>query len=296
MVETIRYKNKKNRFSPLMTVLFVFFMLYTVVLFSMLLWALLSTFKDRREFQISTIGLPKHFSFANYASVIDLFKMVIKTDSGANRTVYFAELVLNSVEYAVGSALLQTIVLCITAYCCARYKYVFSKIVHSTVIVLMIIPIVGTLPSSIRIAQTLGLYGKMWGMWIMNSSFLGLYFLVFYDMFKSLPASFFEAARVDGANDWHLLFKIALPLSLNGFLTVLLINFITYWNDYQTPLIYIKQNPVISYAMYNITQTVRGNVPQVLCAAIIVMLPIVILFCLANKRLMGNLTVGGVKG
>lgn len=295
MEAKVKKKNKKS-ISCLMTVLFIIFMLYTALFLFLMLWSFISTFKGRRDFQTSPVGFPSVFTFENYTSVISLFKMQIKELDGSNRNVYFFEMFLNSIGYSVGSAVCQTIVLCITAYCCARYRYVFSKIVYSIVIILMVIPVVGTLPSSIQISKALGLYGSMGGIWIMNASFLGLYFLVFYELFRSLPESFFEAAQIDGANDFDLLFKIALPLSVNTFLTVLLINFIGYWNDYQTPLIYLKRNPVLSYSMYNITQTVRGNVPQVLSATIIVLAPVFILFCLVNKRLMGNLTIGGVKG
>jgi alpha-1,4-digalacturonate transport system permease protein len=288
-----KYKTKRE-FSPFMLLLFIVFVAYTLILLGLLVWALVSSLKGRREFQTSPYGFPKELLFENYKDALELFKMQIREETGL-RYVYFGELVKNSLLYAVGSAFFQTLSISITAYCCAKYRYKFSKLIYTVVLIMMMMPVVGTLSSSIQIAQALNIYGTMGGIWIMNASFLGIYFLVFYDVFASIPKAVFEAARIDGANDLQLIRHIAFPLAAKTFMIVFLINFITYWNDYQTPIIYLKTKPVIAYALFNITQTVRGNAPLILCAAIIVLVPIIVLFCCTSKYLMGNLTTGGVK-
>lgn len=287
-------QKSKKKFNLFMFILFIFFVIYTLILFGLLTWAISSSFMGRREFQTTPFGFPKELNFENYKTVLDLFKIQIRDDGGL-RYVYFGELLTNSLLYAVGSAFFQTLSVCITAYCCAKYRYKFSGIIYSVVLIMMMLPVVGTLSSSIQIAQALNLYDTIGGIWIMNASFLGIYFLVFYDVFASIPKALFEAARIDGANDIHLLTKIAAPLSVKTFMIVFLINFITYWNDYQTPIIYLKTKPVIAYALFDITQNIRGNVPQILCAALIILVPVIILFCCTSKYLMGNLTAGGVK-
>lgn len=73
---------------------------------------------------------------------------------------------------------------------------------HTTVLITMVIPVVGSLPAEIRMAQSLGLYDQIWGMWILKANFLGMYFLVFYNIFKALPASYTEAAKIDGAREY----------------------------------------------------------------------------------------------
>ena len=59
-----------------------------------------------------------------------------------------------------------------------------------------------------------------------------------------------EAACIDGAGNLSVLLRIILPLSRNTFFTVMLINFITFWNDYQTPLIYMPSKPTVAYGMF----------------------------------------------
>lgn len=284
----------RGRTSPIFVVLFIFLAIYSLILIGLLVWAMISAFKTPRDFQTNPVGLPEKI-VNNFAEAIKLYKIQVGGVKGRPLYAMFPQMLYNSVLYSVGCALFNTIVICLTAYCCARYKYRLSKIVYAVVLVTMTIPIVGSLPSQIQVSQALGVYNKIWGMWLQSASFLGLYFLVFYETFASLPNSFFEAARIDGAGDFSLIFRIALPLAKNVFFTIFLLNFITYWNDYQTPLLFLKSMPVLSYGLYLITQS-NAYVPMIMAAATVVLAPVIIIFIFANKKLMGNLTVGGVKG
>ncbi|MBR2647180.1 MAG: carbohydrate ABC transporter permease [Clostridia bacterium] len=214
-----------------------------------------------------------------------------------------AKMYLNSILYATGCAFAATFVPCIAAYACARFKFKFSRIMHTTVIIVMMIPIVGSMPSEIEVAKTLGFMNQIWGLWLMKANFLGLYFLMFYDVCKALPASFSEAAKIDGANNFQIFFKIAMPLLKNTFMTVLLILFISFWNDYQTPMVYMPSFPVIAVGLNTVmtTNAYAGRydhtmVPARMAIAVMTAVPVIILFACFQKRLLGNLTVGGVKG
>ena len=284
----------RGKTSPFFVVLFVLLAIYSLILIGLLVWAMISAFKTPRDFQTNPVGLPEKI-VNNFGEAIKLYKIQVGGVKGRPRYAMFPQMLYNSVLYSVGCALFNTIVICLTAYCCARYKYRLSKIVYAVVLVTMTIPIVGSLPSQIQVAQTLRIYNEIWGMWLQSASFLGLYFLVFYETFASLPNSFFEAARIDGADDLSLIFRIALPLAKNVFLTIFMLNFITYWNDYQTPLLFLKSIPVLSYGLYLITQS-NAYVPMIMAAATVVLAPVIVIFVFANKKLMGNLTVGGIKG
>lgn len=285
---------KRSKTSPFFIILFVLLAIYSLILVGLLVWAMISAFKTPRDFQTNPVGLPEKI-VNNFAEAIKLYKIQVGGIKGQPLYAMFPQMLFNSILYSVGCALFNTAVTCITAYCCARYKYRLSKIVYAIVLVTMTVPIVGSLPSQIKVAQSLGIYNTVWGMWLQSASFLGLYFLVFYETFAALPDSFFEAARIDGAGDLSLMFRIALPLAKNVFLTIFLLNFITYWNDYQTPLLFLKSMPVLSYGLYLITQS-NAYVPMIMSAATVVLAPVIIIFIFANKKLMGNLTVGGVKG
>ncbi len=213
-----------------------------------------------------------------------------------------------SLLYAGGCAFVSTFVPCIAAYACARFKYKFSRFMHTLVVVVMMIPIVGSAPSEIALSKSLGIFNEIWGLWIMKANFLGLYFLMFYDICKSLPGSFSEAAKIDGANNYQIFFQIAMPLIKNTFFTVLLIRFIGFWNDYQTPMVYMPSYPTIALGLNSLIAKAGDSVsqgesgfdltavPSKMAAVVFAATPVCILFAVFQNRLLGNLTMGGVKG
>ncbi len=292
-----RLKQKREKMNTTTGILMVLLICYAVCLFSLLLWGVITSFKDNRfDFRTNPIGLPKEWVW-NFQTVYESFFVNIVTADGG-RNVGVPEMFLNGFLYAIGSAFCATLVPCITAYLCARFKYKFSNLIYTTVIVVMIIPIIGSLPAEISMARNLGLYDKIWGIWLMKANFLGMYFLVFHAAFRALPMAYTEAARLDGAGNFSILFKIMLPLVRNAFFTVMLVNFITFWNDYQTPLIYLPSHPTIAVGMYQMAQTTENaisSIPMKMACAIMVLAPILVIFLCFQKRLLGNLTIGGVK-
>lgn len=293
----IKDKAMREHFTPVTIVMLVFLIIYSISLFSPLLWGALTAFKNQSDFRVNIIGLPKQWVW-NFSFVFSKFTVSVQTANG-EKIVGMGMMYVNSILYSVGCAFFQTLVPCLTAYMCARFKYKFSKIVHTTVIITMILPIVGALPAEIQMAKSLMLYDHVWGLWIMKANFLGMYFLVFYGMFKSLPMAYTEAAKIDGAGNLTVLFRIVMPLVRNTFLTVMVINFIGFWNDYQTPLIYMPSHPTVALGMYYMASTTLNalsTVPMRMAGAMLMLIPILIVFLLTHKRLLGNLTMGGIKG
>ena len=299
-MKKIKRKNGaiKEGFSPLTIVMAVILGLYCLVLAIWLVWALLTSFKNPNDFLGNKYGLPNPWYFDNFAYVIYEYK-VEKLIDGVSTVISTGDMILNSVLYSVGSAFIATLVPCITAYLCARYKYKFSKIIYSIVLVCMVIPIVGSQASELQIVIKMGIYDHMFGMWILKSGFLGLYFLVFHEVFLSIPNAYGEAAEIDGASDFCIMTKISLPLAKNTFFTVLLIMFVTYWNDFQTPMLYLPTHPTISEALYWIKSSsfnYFAKMPVKMAAPMMFLIPVLVIFLCFHKRLLGSLTVGGVKG
>lgn len=287
----------KTKFSPFTIVLLIVLAAYVFSMFTLIGWALITSFKSPNDFRTNAIGMPEKFVW-NYTFVYTKFYVSVLTESGME-VVYMETMFVYSILYSLGCAFFQTLVPCITAYLCARFNYKFSKIVYTAVIVVMVLPIVGSLPAELQMAKNTGLYDSIWGLWIMKANFLGMYFLVFYDGFKGLSMTYTEAAKIDGASNMHILLAIVLPLVKNIFFTVMLVNFIGFWNDYQVPLLYMPSYPTVAYGMYNMANTRENNlssVPMRMTGAMLMFIPIFTLFLIFQKRLLGNLTVGGIKG
>lgn len=290
-------KHIHTRFSTFTVLLLIILLLYAISLFTPLLWALMTSFKKQSDFLVNVVGLPEKWTW-NYTFVFNMFYIDVPSAEGTRR-VGMAFMYLYAFAYALGCAFFNSFVPLITAYLCARFPYKFSKAVYTVVIITMVLPIIGALPAEIRMSKALGLFDHIWGLWIMKANFLGMYFLVFYNTFKTLPMAFTEAAKIDGAGNLSILFRIILPLVRNTFFTVMLINFITFWNDYQTPLIYLPSYPTIALGMYEMASTtINGlsTVPMRMTGSMLMLIPILILFLCFHKRIMGNLTMGGIKG
>lgn len=294
-----RVKDKENRerFSPITIAMLAVLAIYAVTLFMPLLWALMTAFKNQSDFRVNIIGFPEKWVW-NFSFVFKKFTVPVATPEG-EKLVGMGMMYVNSFLYAIGCAFFNTLVSCITAYMCARFPYKFSKIVHTVVIVVMIVPIVGSLPAEIQLAKNLHIYGHIWGLWLMKANFLGMYFLVFYGIFKSLPMAYTEAAKIDGAGNLSVLIRIVLPLVRNTFFTVMIILFIGFWNDYQTPLIYMPSYPTVAIGMFRMASTninSLSTIPMRMACAMLMLIPILVVFLLTHKRLLGNLTMGGIKG
>ncbi len=297
------YKSGKirTRFTPTTIILMSVLILYSVSLLLPILWGLSTSLKTDLDFYLNPFWLPDgwfwNWQWSNYSYAFMNF--VVKVEAGAGfRIIYMEEMFLYTILYALGCAFFQSFVCCVVAYMVVKFDYFFSKVIYTVVIVAMILPIVGSLPSEIQMSRALGFFDSIWGMWIMKSHFLGMYFLVFHAMFRGIPKEFADAARVDGAGNFQVLFSIMMPLVRNTLFTVILLNFIGYWNDYQVPLIYLPSYPTIAYGLYLFnfsTINSLSTIPMKITGCMIMMLPILIVFLIFRNRLIGNISIGGLK-
>lgn len=284
-----KIQKKKWKINVFMTVSFIVLFTYLLMILFLLLWAGMSSFKDEDGILGSPFKLPTKWHVENYIGVLEVFKT-------NNKNVNIIEMFGNSLLYAFGSALLQMLSCMLTAYIVARFDFKFCKLLYTIVIVTMIIPIVGSLPSELRVMRALKINDTMIGAWMMKSYFIGLYFLIFHAAFKMVPNAYAEAAYLDGAGNFTVMTRIMIPFVKGTMSTVLLLNFITFWNDYQTPLVYVPSWPTISLGLYYVVCDQNDtSYPMQFAACIIVAIPLIILFICFQNRLLGNITTGGLK-
>ena len=288
-------KAKKIKAGDLFKILvFIFLIVYALSMLTPFVWGVCVSFMDQTQYTMKPLALPEQWHFENYVKVFRQFSKLV-----GDKYLYIEDLLLNTVLFSVGCALINTFVICVTAYVSAKFDFWFCKALEKVVIIVMIVPIVGSLPSEIQVSKSLGLYDTMTGMYIMRSSFLGMYFLVFKGMFKGIPDDYRDAAYIDGSNNYTVFFKIMLPMISLTFKTVALLSFINYWNDYQTPLVYLPSHPTLALGLFEFNSSNNNEIaiePIKLAACFTIFLPILILFLFTNEKLMGNLQMGGLKG
>ena len=243
---------KKFKISILSIAIFIALSVYFISLLIPFIWATYSALNDPNEYMIYYTfhkNFPTTLSFDNFS--LALGEYVLKTRDGSEYT--FFGMIGNSIIYSVGCAFFYTLTPCLVAYCAARFKFKFSKIIYAFVIITMSLPIVGAMPSEIRMLKAIYLYDNFFGMFILRMNFLSIYFLIFYAQFQMIPMTYSEAAKVDGASNFRILTMIVLPQAVPTIITVFLLSFITFWNDYQIPRYYLPNAPTVAEGLFELS-------------------------------------------
>ena len=294
-------KNKKNKikssYKGFAIVSTVFLSIYSLSILFMLGWALLSTFKGRFDFSDNVFRLPQEWIFSNYKTVFENLAVNIRLDHGT-RDVLFPELLFNSLALAFGGATMTIVAHVLVAYACAKYPFKYTKFLYAFVIFTIIFPTVNNLPSTMLIVRGLGLYDNYLGILFMKFGFLGTYFLILYATFKSIAWDYAEAAFIDGASNLRVLVSIMIPMASASIGTIFVLSLIAYWNDYMTNVLYMPSMPTISYALFLFRSNPSGEitVPVILTASICLCIPVLALFIAFKNKIIGNLSIGGLKG
>ena len=296
-------RSSVNVFAIAIAVLLVVYMLTMCIT---LFWTLMTTVKTNAEYEFyeeagvmvgNKLWLPKKsISFNNYKMAFKFFYVPVP---GGLYTVDIFTQFIYSFLYSFGCAASVTVVSLVMGYATARFKYKFSNYIYAFVLVTMALPIIGSMPSEIAVAQKLRIYDTFPGIWIMRGSFLNTYFLIFFAQFKTIPKDYTEAAKIDGANPLSIMLKIIVPLAMSTVITVFVLTFISFWNDFQIPMVYIPSYPVAAYGMYVFQNTPIveiANTPTRLAGIFLMAFPIIIFYAIFNKKLNVNLSVGGIKG
>lgn len=298
----MKFNGKKVEITPYKVITLIVLTIYSISMLVVLLWGVNTALKAQSEFRVNRVGFPKgwpwEWEWSNLIYVFSNFEVLVNTETVANKVIDFWSMLFYTVWYALGGAVIITMVTCIMAYMTTYFKYRLSNVITAIVVVTMILPIVGAYPSEIQILKTLGLYNTLYGMWIQKAHFLGMYFLVFQATFQSVSKEYSEAAYIDGASELQILVRIMLPIVRNTIFTVILLYFVAFWNDYQTPLMYFPNYPTLAYGLQFVSQygtNKMSTVPMRLSGAIVILLPILTIFLIFRNRILGNVTMGGVK-
>ena len=294
---------KKRKLSFFELVVMVLLILYGVAVVSLMFWGFIASFRNDQAVVQRPWAIFEDLTLDNYLDVFNNFKTFKYVDGGM-QTVYFEEMFLNSLLYAGGGALMQTLCTAIVAYLTAKYNNTCSKIVHYTVIITLTLPIVGNLASMLQITKALKLFDSIIGSWIMKFGFNNIYYLIFYAFFKKISWEYAESAFLDGGSHYTVFFRIMLPLAMPLMATVFLLNFIQYWNDFETPYMFLPNHTTAGIMLYMSIIGGGGSwagegviaLTSQLAAAFLVFLPIFVLFLVFRNKIMGNLSEGGIKG
>lgn len=212
----------------------------------------------------------------------------------------FVRYTLNSIFVVVLDITGQVLACSVVAYGFAMFDFRGKNILFMLVLATMMMPSQVTMIPEYFIWSKLNLLDTYAPMII--PSFFGKAFGIFLmrQNFRSLPFSFYESARIDGANPFTILMKIYLPISVPVIWTVVILAFIGSWNNTLGPLLYLKtpDNYTLPLAMLRLNDTTQAmtNVAIKMAGAAIVMAPTILVFLFAQKHFVKGVASSGVKG
>jgi putative aldouronate transport system permease protein len=194
------------------------------------------------------------------------------------------------------------------AYALSR-KYLHGRGIFNFIVVFTMLFSGGMIPSFILV-QSLGLIDSLWAL-ILPSAISAYNMIIMRNFFQGIPDSLEESAKMDGCSDWGVFFRIILPLSLPSIATISLFYAVSYWNTYQSAILYIndsakwpiqvllRQIVIVSSGMNADAASVDVVPPaQSVKMAVIVVatLPMLIAYPFVQKYFVKGAMVGSVKG
>ena len=272
-------------------VVFFIFVVYAITLLYPFLWMLINALKTRGDFNGGNyFGLPKEFSGKNFIEVLSM------TLPGSSETVGMM-FVMSVITTVLGTLLNVGFSTC-AAYVIAKFKFPGRGFIYGLAIFTMVVPIVGTLPAQISMMETLGLDDSLIGVLFLYSGCFGFNFILMYSSFTSVSDTYIEAASVDCAGRFKTFFRVILPMVKGPLIACSVLTAIGYWNDYQTPFLYLPddyQTLAVGLQQFQ-SEYDRFDKPLVFASMLISILPILILYLVFQKRIIKSTNAGGLKG
>ncbi len=257
-----------------------------------LLWMVTSAFKnDDQVYRVPPVWIPSPIFPENFPTAWSKFP--------------FTQFTINTVfRYALPATFLVTISSAIVAYGFSRLRWKGRDLLFGLCLATVMIPAQVMLVPLFITYKNLGwlntylplvvpaLFGSPWFIFMLRQFFL------------TIPQELSDAARIDGASELGILFRIILPLSVPPLIVVALFAFLGAWNDFLQPLVYINKQDMfplalgvglLRRALYE-TGTTAQVYPHLMAVSTIITIPIIILYFLAQRRFIEGITTTGMKG
>ena len=297
----ITKKNKKKSTNKLMKAfIYLCLILFTLSILIPLGWSILASFKDKSEFYGNPWVLPKGLQLENFTNAF------VKSHMGE----YF----LNSV-FVTGLALIILLAIAIpAAYVLSRFNFKSRKLINTlfaaglfinvNYIVVPIFLLILDADKAIKqifalpLSMTVFLDNKIVLALVYASTALPFTIYLLSNYLKTLPRAYEEAAMIDGCSYLQTLIKVIIPMAKPSIITVILFQFLAFWNEYIIALTLLpnssKTLPVGLLSLMQVQKTAT-DYGAMYAGLAIVMIPTIILYILVQKQLTEGMTVGGIK-
>lgn len=276
-------KNRENVWAIVKTVILG---LISLAFLLPLAWMITSSLKNTNEvFSVNWKWFPEIWRWDNYATV------------WTDPDVSMLNAYLNTGFITVISTAMQLVIASLAAYAFAKINFKGKGVVFAMFLATMMMPTEVTIVPRFILFKTVGLYNNLWAI-ILPHFFNATSIFMLRQFYMGLPDDLMEAAKIDGAGHPRIFSQILMPLTKSSLISLMVLSFISCWNEYMAPLIFlVKKN------LYIISQVIRWYMLDDLqrydlnmAAATSAIIPVVILFIFCQKYFVEGIATSGVKG
>ena len=250
-----------------------------------ILLAVITSLKDEKEVLAYPPSIVFDATLKNFAAVL----------SGSGSIV---PNLVSSLIVAVSTTLLSIVIAVPAAYALARLRLPGKRPVGFYVLATQLVPPIGLIIPYFLILNRIGWMDSYKGMVLIYLTFslpFAIWLLVSY--FEDIPREMEEAAMLDRANRWQAFWHVVLPQARGAIAVTVIFVFLNSWNEFLFAVVLGGANvKLVTVAMYNYINTEQTQWAQLSAAALLAMLPVIVLGLLAQKHIVKGLTAGAVKG
>lgn len=242
-----------------------------------------NSFKTSAEANQMTLSLPEKWMFENYSTVIEQGKLV---------TSFF-----NGLLYATGSVIVIVIVVSLAAFVISRNMKGTNRFLYYFIISGIAMPINNV--SLMKVMQAFHLVNTRFGIILLYAAInIPLSLFLAYGFVETIPREIDEAAVIDGCTTWQLFTRIIAPLLKPIVSTLFVLDFMAIWNDFTMPLYYLNNSAKwpMTLAVYNFFGAFQNSWNLVAADIMLTLLPVLIVFIVGQKYIVGGVSAGSVKG
>lgn len=273
--------------------------LYTVFLFFPIITILLTSFVPSNELATNTgfVWWPKEFTFDAYKTIFEYDSYVDMVGMPGLLLGLFNTLWLTLIPLLVG-----LVVAGFSAYAFSKMNFPFKEKLFKFSVIIRSVPLGAFAVISYIFYSAIGWTGENGMLPLLIPGMFGsigtMFFLRLF--FDGIPNSLIEAATLDGAGFFQCFFKILFPLAKPAFIAQFIFGFVGGYNSYLAPMLYLQNEPKFVTLQLYLSQ-IRSLFPtagseNIYCAAAILgMLPLVIIYCCMQKYFIEGVSAGGVK-
>ncbi len=244
---------------------------------------LLNSFKTSAEADKMTLSLPTEWMFENYSIVVEQGKLI---------SSFF-----NGLLYAAGSVVIIVAVVSLAAFVISRNMKGINRFLYYFIISGIAMPINNV--SLMKVMQALHLINTRGGIILLYAAInIPLSLFLAYGFIDTIPREIDEAAVIDGCTPWQLFTQVIAPLLKPIVSTLFVLDFMAIWNDFTMPLYYLNnsQKWPMTLAVYNFFGAFQNSWNLVAADIMLTLLPVLIVFVLGQKYIVGGVSAGAVKG